>query len=92
MLKLINVIMHWYGIQETGMQGEKLVVGNLAVFCFCTYLCETCCIIDVSALEFQKIGKIARNTCEFKRLFQSGKHLLWCNAALVMCTSRHSVY
>jgi hypothetical protein len=92
MLKLINVIMHCYGIQETGMQGEKLVVGNLAVFHFCTYLCETYCVIDIIALEFQKIGKMARNTYEFKGLFKSGKELLGLNVALVMCTSRLLVY
>jgi hypothetical protein len=66
MLKLINVIMHWYGIQETGTQGENLVVGTLAVVCFCTYLCEMYCVSDRSALEFQKIGKITRNTCDLR--------------------------
>lgn len=84
--------MHWYGIQETGMQGEKLVVGKLAVVCFCTYLCETYCVIDIIALGFQKTGKMARNTCEFKGLFQSGKQMLGLNAALVMCNSRLLVY
>jgi len=92
MLKLINVIMHWYGIWETGMQGQKLVVGILAVVYFCTYLYEMYCVFDTIALEFQKTGKMARNTCEFKGLFQSGKQLLGLNAALVMCASRLSVY
>lgn len=70
------------------MQEQKLVIGILAVVCFCTYLCETYCVVDTIALEFQKIGKMSRNTCEFKGLFQSGKQLLGLNAALVMCNSR----
>jgi hypothetical protein len=74
------------------LAGEKLVVGNLTVVCFYTYLCETYCVIDIIALEFQKIGKMARNTCEFKGLFQSSKQLLGLNAAVVMCTSRLLVY
>jgi len=74
------------------MQGEELVLGNLAVVCFCTYLCETYCVVDIIALEFQKSGKMARNTCVFKGSFQSGKQLLGLNATLVMCTSRLSVY
>jgi hypothetical protein len=92
MLKLINVIMHWYGIKEIVTHGEKLVVVKLAVVCFYTYLCEMYCVINISALEFQKIGKMTRNACKFKGLFQNCEQFLGLNAALVICTSTLLVY
>jgi hypothetical protein len=75
MLKLANVIIQWYGIQETGTQGENLVVGKLAIVCLCIYLCEIYCVIDVSALEFQKVGKMTKYTCDL-RIISEGSALV----------------
>jgi hypothetical protein len=92
MLKLINVIMHWCGINEIFTHGEKLVVVKLAAACFYTYLYEICCVINISPLVLQKIGKMTRNACTFKGLFQSSEQFLGLNAALVMCTATFLVY
>ena len=58
-----NVTIQWEKLNGSELQNDLsrviIIVSHIIYFCYCMYLCDECCVINVSVIQFQDVGKAA---------------------------------
>jgi len=58
-----NVTIQWEKLNGSELHSDLsrviIIASHIIYFCYCMYLCDAGCVINVSAVQFQDVGKTA---------------------------------
>jgi hypothetical protein len=84
-----NVTIQWEKLNGSELQSDLsrviIIASYIIYFCYCTYLCDACCVINVSAIHFQDVGKTAE-ICKLRHTISKWFAVL--NAAWIILSSK----